>query len=332
VYEINTPPFWPTNVPGQTNYVINALNTLVVTNTAADLDNPANPLTYALSVSPAVTNNVSISPNGVITWPPQGPGVYTLTTVVTDTNIYALTNRSLSATNAFTVTVTNLVSVTNPFSIFSIVYTNISGTNGFLLTWFAPSNDLFQVQWTPSLAPASWNTFTNPPAVGRNTNAPGIPPNAQFNFFDDGSQTGGFDPTRFYRLILLQGANTLTLPAQTNLIVSAAVFVTVTNTAVDSNPAAILTYNLVSPPDGAGISTNGVISWTNASPSGLAARFTTVVTDNGAPQAGATNTFTVFVMPSPSITNVTVTATNTMLSWLAPTNDQFQVQWTTNLA
>jgi hypothetical protein len=26
-----------------------------------------------------------------------------------------------------------------------------------------------------------------------------------------------------------------------------------------------------------------------------------------------------------------VTATNSVLSWLAPTNDQFQVRWTTNL-
>jgi hypothetical protein len=42
--------------------------------------------------------------------------------------------------------------------------------------------------------------------------------------------------------------------------------------------------------------------------------------------------FTIFVAPIPAITNVTVTATNTTLSWLAPTNDQFKVQWATNLA
>jgi hypothetical protein len=66
-------------------------------------------------------------------------------------------------------------------------------------------------------------------------------------------------------------------------------------------------------------------------PSGLAARFNTVVTDNGAPPLTATNTFTIFVAPIPSITNVIVTATNVVLQWVAPTNDQFQVQWTTNL-
>ena len=64
-------------------------------------------MSYSLSVTTvtnqngnsAVTNAV-ISTNGVISWTPsevQGPGVYTLTTVVSD--------GSLSATNSFSVTV-----------------------------------------------------------------------------------------------------------------------------------------------------------------------------------------------------------------------------------
>jgi subtilisin-like proprotein convertase family protein len=218
-----------------------------------------------------------------------------------------------------------------PFSIASIVHTSLGGTNGFLLTWFAPSNYLFQVQWTPSLAPANWTPFSN--IVGYNASAFTNPTNTQFNFFDDGSQTGGFGPARFYRLILVSSGlpNTLTLPGQTNFNVSLSTPVTVTNTATDSNTNAVLAYSLVNPPAGASISSNGIITWT-ATPAGLAARFTTVVTDNGAPSASATNTFTIFVAPFPSITNVTVTATNTTLSWLAPTSDQFQMQWATNLA
>jgi hypothetical protein len=230
------------------------------------------------------------------------------------------------------VTSTNPPPLTNAIPIFSIIHTNIGGTNGFLLTWFAPSNDLFQVQWTTGLVPASWATFTN--IVSYNTSAFTSPTNTQFNFFDDGSQTGGFGPTRFYRLILLGSGtpNTLTLPAQTNFTVSVSTLVTVTNTATDSNANAILTYSLINSSPNASIDNNGIITWTNASPAGLAARFTTLVTDNGAPMASATNMFTIFVAPFPSITNVTVTATNTTLSWLAPTNDQFQVQWATNLA
>ncbi|HTL73054.1 MAG TPA: hypothetical protein VL863_07095, partial [bacterium] len=221
--------------------------------------------------------------------------------------------------------------LTNTVPIASIIYTNIGGSNGFLLTWFAPSNDLFQVQWTDSLLPANWQTFTN--IISYNTNAPGIPPNAQFNFFDDGSQTGGFGPMRFYRLILLTAAttNTLTLPAQSNLVAAAGSSITVTNIATDSNTNAILSYSLLNAPAGATI-TNGIITWTNATPAGLAARFTTIVTDNNSPSLTASNTFTVFVSPFPTITNVVTTSTNTTLSWLAPTNDVFQVQWTTNLA
>ncbi|HZI30840.1 MAG TPA: hypothetical protein VFF11_00790, partial [Candidatus Binatia bacterium] len=116
-----------------------------------------------------------------------------------------------------------------------------------------------------------------------------------------------------------------------NFSASAGAPVTVTNTATDSNPGATLTYSLVNPPTGASIGTNGVITWTNAGPAGLAARFDTLVTDNGVPSASATNRFTVFVTPLPSITNVLVTATNVSLSWSAPTNDQFHVRWTTNL-
>jgi len=218
----------------------------------------------------------------------------------------------------------------NPVSIGSITSTNISGTNGILITWFAPSNDLFQVQWTASLAPESWAAFTN--IVSYNTSAFTSPTNTQFNFFDDGSQTGGFGPLRFYRLILLQATNTLTLPLQTNLIVNVSTAVTITNTAVDSNTNAVLTYILTNSPAGALISSNGIITWTNAAPAGSASRFTTIVTDNGLPPLTASNTFTVFVAPFPAITNVTVTMTNVTLQWPAPTNDQFQVQWTTNLA
>src|SRR5208282_3702671 len=123
VYEVNTPPFWPINVPSQTNYVVNELTLLTVTNTANNSDIPPSLLTYTLTMSVntnamiangwplnyATTNpSPVIDTNGIITWTPseaQGPGVYLLTTVVTDTNAYALTNQSLSATNSFTVTV-----------------------------------------------------------------------------------------------------------------------------------------------------------------------------------------------------------------------------------
>jgi hypothetical protein len=67
------------------------------------------------------------------------------------------------------------------------------GTNLVQLQWSYPVYARFQVQWSPSLAPASWQ---NAPTI--------ITPNAGVcTFTDDGSQTGGIAPTRFYRLQLL---------------------------------------------------------------------------------------------------------------------------------
>ena len=65
-----------------------------------------------------------------------------------------------------------------------------SDTNGLLLHWLAPSNSQFQAQWTPSLAPPAWTSFTN-----TLTSTSGV-----FSFRDDGSQSGGLAGPRYYRL------------------------------------------------------------------------------------------------------------------------------------
>ena len=100
---------------------------------------------------------------------------------------------------------------TNTIPITSIIHTNINGTNGFLLIWFAPADDLFQVQWAQGLPP-TWTTFTN--IIGVHTFI--SPTNSEFEFFDDGSQTGGsLGAGRFYRLILLN-SNSVAIPTLTN--------------------------------------------------------------------------------------------------------------------
>jgi len=88
---------------------------------------------------------------------------------------------------------------TGPVTIFSITATNISGKFGFLLQWLAPTNDVFQVQWTGSLTPPNWQFFTNFVYYG----GPPVTTNGVFAFFDDGSQTGGFGPFRSYRVLLV---------------------------------------------------------------------------------------------------------------------------------
>jgi len=77
----------------------------------------------------------------------------------------------------------------SPISITSI----IRNPSGVLLGWTAPTNYTFKVQWTPSIAPPVWNTFTN---VLTSTNG-------NFSFLDNGSQSGGLGGLRFYRLLQL---------------------------------------------------------------------------------------------------------------------------------
>jgi subtilisin family serine protease len=62
--------------------------------------------------------------------------------------------------------------------------------NGVLLTWSAPVSNQCQVEWAASLLQPAWNTLTNVVT----------PTNGAASFLDDGSQTGGLDGVRYYRL------------------------------------------------------------------------------------------------------------------------------------
>ena len=87
------------------------------------------------------------------------------------------------------------------------------------------------------------------------------------------------------------------LGAQTNRTVGELTLLTVTNAASDADlPANTLSYQLISPPAGAVIDTNGVITWTPTEGQGPGTNtITTVVTDNGLPPLSATNSFIVTV-------------------------------------
>ena len=99
-------------------------------------------------------------------------------------------------------------SSSNATTISSITFTNIGTTNGILLTWFAPTNYRFQVQWTPGLSPVSWTTI---PGVVLTNLASFTPTNGigEFQYFDNGLLTGGFGPLKFYRLIAYPAGATI---------------------------------------------------------------------------------------------------------------------------
>lgn len=76
-----------------------------------------------------------------------------------------------------------------PPRIQSITY----GTNGVTLRWNGPVTAQYNVQWTTTLVPPVWNTFTNVITS----------PTGLFEFLDDGTQSGGLGGPRFYRLLQL---------------------------------------------------------------------------------------------------------------------------------
>ncbi len=91
------------------------------------------------------------------------------------------------------------------------------------------------------------------------------------------------------------------LPLISNQVVNELTPLFVTNTASESDPAAVLVYTLIQPPAGMSISSNGIISWTPAQTQSPGTNtITTVVTAtdsaiSGAAPESATNSFVVVV-------------------------------------
>jgi subtilisin-like proprotein convertase family protein len=65
--------------------------------------------------------------------------------------------------------------------------------NGIEIVWSGPPGQQYRVEWSPTLVPAVWTQFAE-----TITSTTGI-----YGYLDDGSQTGGFGATRYYRLVLL---------------------------------------------------------------------------------------------------------------------------------
>jgi len=230
-----------------------------------------------------------------------------------------------------------------PFAIFSIQQTNLAGTNGLLLTWFAPPGDQFHLQWTPALVPSNWRNF-NGVISAQSSSAHLVLTNGEFQYFDDGSQSGGFGPTRFYRLLLLKSP-TNTAPfflySPTLFFAPTSVPFVFTNAAADWDiPAQLLTYSLTNTLASNNVTINpatGVITWTpDPSLLGQTNFITTTVYDNGIPEKWATNVFAVVVSTNsaaaPSFGSIAIISNGVQFQWVAPPNEQFQIRWTPSLA
>jgi subtilisin-like proprotein convertase family protein len=311
-------------------------NAIQATNILLFATGPIN-LWYSTNLPPSVTNTADAE---LLTNSTGGSSVIGTTSapVLVPGGLYFLgvQNTALVAvSNAVTVNFNLLVPQLTNSAVLSIVQTNLAGTNGYLITWFAPTNDQFHLQWSPSLSPPNWQNFNGVISFISFMNAT----NSEFQYFDDGSQTGGFGPDRFYRLLLLVSP-TNTPPFFTNVpgpfSTVPSVPVTFTNTARDWDiPAQTLTYSVSNSLAATNVVINpvtGVVSWTpGAAQAGMTNLLTVTVTDNGVPAQSAVATVAVVVNGVPAFSSISVSASGTLFQWFASTNEQFQIQWTTNL-
>ena len=258
---------------------------------ALDTDLPPNTVTFELISGPS---GLAVDAAGLISWTPtevQGPSTNIVTVRAFDDGV-----PGLSTTNSFTLAV-------NEVNNTPVLTLPANQTISELVPWSAnatttdtdlpPNTMSFEVVSGPSglsVDVAGLITWTPAEVQGPSTN------NVTVRVFDNGVPS--LSATNNFTLTVNEVNSAPVLQVQTNRTIVGQDTLQVTNTATDGDlpQQQVLTYQLVSPPSGASINTNGVITWTPATNQVPSTNlFTTKVTDNGLPSLSATNSFTVFV-------------------------------------
>jgi len=341
VNEINVPPV----LSPLANTNINELTTLTLTNAATDSDIPTNPLTYALLNAPT---GAVIDTNGVITWTPteaQGPSTNTFTTVVTDTNMWAVNTQSFTVTNTFTVVVNEInvapmltVPTNQTINELTLYTNNATATDADI-----PANALtFALVSGPTnltVSPSGAISWTPSEAQGPSTNVVQIVV-TDFNPWAVNAQH--LSATNSFTLTINEVNAAPVLGALSDRTVNPGQTINFTATATDSDlPTNALTFSLIAPPAGASLdSSNGLFNWR---PTLAQANTTNVVqvqvTDTNAYAVNSqslsdTKSFTVIVNPLAPVILTPVTYTNGhfIVSVSGSTGPDYVIMASTNLA
>ena len=301
VQESNLPPVLPTN----SLQTVNELVQLTVTNTAAEPNIHAVTTGYGL-INPLTGMN--ISSNGIFTWTPQqgqSPSSNLVTVVVTNNDSLDLIHPVLTATNTFTVFVTEvnvapvLASVT-PQTVNELIQLTVTNgvtepnihavTTGFGLVGALQgmnitSNGIFT--WTPSQNQSPGTYTITVVATNRDS-------------FDLVNPT--LTATNTFSVAVKEINVAPILPTITNQFVNELAPLTVIDTATESNIHAVtMGYQIVSPLTGMNVTSNGVFTWTPAQTFSPSTNLVTVVVSNSDtfdlvnPVLLATNKFNVIV-------------------------------------
>jgi hypothetical protein len=176
VLESNEPPV----LAPISDHTIHVGSTLVITNSATDVDIPTNSLTFSLFTGP--TGADVNATNGVFVWTPDNSFANTtnaVTVVVTDNNPDAVNETNLSDAKSFTIV------VAPPPTFSSAVVSNDMLT----LSWSAISGQTYRVQYSTDLLNTNW-TDLPPDVTATDTTASQV----------DSTST---DAQRFYRVMVL---------------------------------------------------------------------------------------------------------------------------------
>jgi len=262
----------------------------------------------------------------------DGPGVYAITTVVTDNGIPAL-----SATNTFHVTVNE---VNSPPSLTVPPNQTINELTTLSVSASATDSDIPANVLTFSLVLPPAGASINP-GTGAITWTPTEGQGPGTNIITVVVTDNGSPPlstTNSFTVVVNEVNSAPVLPAQTNVTIAELTTLLVTNTATDSDiPANTLSYSLLNPPAGAEISATGLISWTPTHAQAPSTNFfATVVSDNGVPPLSVTNSFTVFVtssqsVPPPTIESIVVAEGLATISWSSVTGHTYRLLYTGDL-
>lgn len=288
-----------------------------------------NALTYSLSNAPSGAT-ISAS-SGVFTWTPteaQGPGVYNLGVLVTDSGTppqsdlesFSITVNETNTTPLLTVPTTQNIVELAPWTATNsasdsdlptntLTFGLVSGPSGLTLT---PSSGV--MTWTPA-----------------ENQGPGSYP-VTVRVFDNGAPS--LSVTNTFTINVSETNAAPSLAAIASQTVHAGTFVTQTASATDSDlPANALSYSLLSPTPNASIaSSSGAFSWqTSDADANTTNNITVQVTDDGVPLLSDSENFTVTILPRPLIQQIELASTNVVLTWSAISGTTYRVQAKTNL-
>jgi hypothetical protein len=289
------------NLPPVLNVISNRtlfeLTTLTFTNSASDLDIPANLLTFSF-VSGAPTNATLNSNSGVFSWTPneaQGPSTNLIAIKVSDNG-----SPNLSATQTFTVVVleTNSPPVLSPIANQTVIEGQVLVISNSASDVDIPANTLTFSLDTNNLPAGSGINPTNGLFTWIPTEAQG--PGTNFITVivtDDGSP--GMSATQTFAVTVLETNSAPVLADISDQVLSEGGTLMLTNSATDSDfPPNVLIYSLgAGAPTNAIINpTNGLFTWMPTEEQGPGTNLISIiVTDDGSPPLSDMKTFTVIV-------------------------------------